>query len=138
MDIICSAGALAFGVRRNAPRILAGQVYRSEAKEIGRLKKEILEIAKNEEPFDVFICYKETAPNGQRIKGSVLAQDIYDALTDKDYKVFFSRITLEDKLGQDYEPYIFSALNSAKVMLAIGTDYEYFNAVWVKNEAFLL
>lgn len=48
--------------------------------------------------------------------------------------MFFSRITLEDKLGQDYEPYIFSALNSAKVMLAVGTDYEYFNAVWVKNE----
>ena len=41
---------------------------------------------------------------------------------------------MEDKLGQEFEPYIFAALNSAKVMLAIGTDYEYFNAVWVKNE----
>jgi tetratricopeptide (TPR) repeat protein len=48
--------------------------------------------------------------------------------------VFFSRITWEDKLGQEYEPYIFAALNSAKIMLAFGTDYEYFNAVWVKNE----
>ena len=48
--------------------------------------------------------------------------------------MFFSRITLEDKLGQEYEPYIFAALNSAKIMLAFGTDYEYFNAVWVKNE----
>ena len=38
------------------------------------------------------------------------------------------------KLGQEYEPYIFAALNSAKIMLAFGTDYEYFNAVWVKNE----
>lgn len=48
--------------------------------------------------------------------------------------MFFSRITLEDKLGVEYEPYIFAALNSAKIMLAFGTDYEYFNAVWVKNE----
>jgi len=48
--------------------------------------------------------------------------------------VFFSRITLEDKLGQEYEPYIFAALNSARVMLAVGTDYEYYNAPWVKNE----
>ena len=113
---------------------VAVRVYRDEAKEIDRLQKEILQIAQNEEPFDVFICYKETAADGQRTKDSVLAQDIYDALTDKGYKVFFSRITLEDKLGQDYEPYIFSALNTAKVMLAIGTDYEYYNAVWVKNE----
>lgn len=114
--------------------VIAQRVYREEAKEIDRLQKAILDIAGKEEPFDVFICYKETAEDGQRTKDSVMAQDIYDALTDKGYKVFFARITLEDKLGQEYEPYIFSALTSAKVMLAIGTDYEYFNAVWVKNE----
>lgn len=109
-------------------------LYRKEAKEIDRLQKEILRIASNEEPFDVFICYKETSEDGQRTKDSVLAQDMYDHLTEKGYKVFFSRITLEDKLGQEYEPYIFSALNSAKVMLVVGTKYEHFNAVWVKNE----
>ena len=113
---------------------VANCLYQSEAAEIDRLQKAILDIAKNEAPYDVFICYKETAEDGQRTKDSVLAQDIYDALTAKDYKVFFARITLEDKLGQQYEPYIFSALNSAKVMLAIGTKEEYFNAVWVKNE----
>lgn len=63
-----------------------------------------------------------------------MAQDVYDALTDKGYRVFFSRISLEDKLGTEYEPYIFAALNSAKVMLAFGTTYDYYNAVWVKNE----
>jgi hypothetical protein len=63
----------------------------------------------------------------------VLAQDIYFQLKD-DYRVFFSRITLEDKLGQEYEPYIFSALNSAKIMLVVGTEAEHFNAVWVRNE----
>lgn len=114
--------------------VIAQRVYRDEAKEIDRLQKAILDIAGKEEPFDVFICYKETAEDGQRTKDSVMAQDIYDALTAKGYKVFFSRITLEDKLGQEYEPYIFSALTSANVMLAIGTNYEYFNAVWVKNE----
>lgn len=58
----------------------------------------------------------------------------HETLTQKGYRVFFSRITLEDKLGQEYEPYIFAALNSAKIMLAFGTDYDYYNAVWVKNE----
>lgn len=114
--------------------LVAQRVYREEAKEIDRLQKAILDIANKEEPYDIFICYKETASDGQRTKDSVMAQDIYDALTAKGYKVFFARITLEDKLGQEYEPYIFAALTSAKVMLAIGTDYEYFNAVWVKNE----
>ncbi len=113
---------------------VAIRLYREEAKEIDRLQKSILEIAAKEEPFDIFICYKETAEDGQRTKDSVLAQDMYDALTAKGYKVFFARITLEDKLGLEYEPYIFSALNSAKVMLAVGTKYEYYNAVWVKNE----
>lgn len=113
---------------------VAADTYRAEAKEIDSLQKSILEIVSREEPFDVFICYKETEENGQRTKDSVLAQDIYDALIAKGYKVFFARITLEDKLGQEYEPYIFSALNSAKVMLAIGTTYDHYNAVWVKNE----
>ena len=113
---------------------VAHSVYRAEAKEIDRLQREILDIAKNEQPFDVFICYKESDDNGQRTVDSELAHDIYDVLTEKGYKVFYARITLKSKLGQDYEPYIFSALNSSKVMLAIGTKYEYYNAVWVKNE----
>ncbi|MED9969104.1 MAG: TIR domain-containing protein [Ruminococcus sp.] len=120
-------------VMENADPI-SRRVYRDEAKAIEELRKNIIEVSSKEEPYDIFICYKETDENGNRTVDSVIAQDIYKALTDEDYRVFFSRITLEDKLGQEYEPYIFSALNSAKVMLAVGTDYEYYNAVWVKNE----
>ena len=109
-------------------------VYETEAKEIDRLQKGILDISKRETPYDIFICYKETDEYGKRTIDSALAQDIYFCLKDEGYKVFFSRITLEDKLGQEYEPYIFAALNSAKVMLVVGTKSEYYNAVWVKNE----
>ena len=113
---------------------VARRQYREEAKAIEELRRGIIEVSGKEEPYDIFICYKETDENGGRTIDSVLAQDVYDALTAKGYRVFFSRITLEDKLGQEYEPYIFAALNSAKVMLAFGTDYDYYNAVWVKNE----
>lgn len=113
---------------------VARKLYREEAKAIEELRRGIIEVSSREEPYDIFICYKETDENGQRTLDSVLAQDLYDALTEKGYRVFFSRITLEDKLGQEYEPYIFAALNSARVMLAVGTDYEYYNAPWVKNE----
>ena len=112
----------------------ARTIYRNEAKQIEELRTGIIAVSAKEPPYDVFICYKETDSYGNRTEDSVMAQDVYAALTQKGYRVFFSRITLEDKLGVEYEPYIFAALNSAKVMLVFGTDYEYFNAVWVKNE----
>lgn len=110
------------------------EVYAAEAKEIAELQKSILAIVKAEKPFDVFICYKETDENGKRTVDSTLANDIYYQLEKEGLRVFYAAITLEDKLGVEYEPYIFAALNSAKVMLAIGTKPEYFNSVWVKNE----
>ncbi|MCM1233760.1 MAG: TIR domain-containing protein [Ruminococcus flavefaciens] len=113
---------------------VARHMYRDEAKMIEEIRKGIIEVSGKEAPYDIFICYKETDGDGNRTIDSVLAQDVYDALTEKGYRVFFSRITLEDKLGAEYEPYIFAALNSAKIMLAFGTDYENYNAVWVKNE----
>jgi tetratricopeptide (TPR) repeat protein len=109
-------------------------VYQSEAKTIDEIQKNILLISKTEKPFDVFICYKETDDKGDRTEDSVLGQDLYSQLTAKGFRVFFSRISLEDKLGTAYEPYIFAALNSAKVMVVIGTRIEYINAVWVRNE----
>ena len=108
-------------------------VYEREAKEIDRLQKEILALSAKEEPYDVFICYKES-DGGSRTPDSVIANDIYHQLTNEGFKVFYAAITLEDKLGSAYEPCIFAALNSAKVMLAIGTKPEYFTAVWVRNE----
>ena len=118
----------------NAPDGSSRELYEKEAQRIAEIQKGILAISAKEKPYDVFICYKETAEDGSRTKDSTLAQDIYYQLTNAGYKVFFSRITLEEKLGQQYEPYIFAALNSARVMLVIGTKPEHFNAVWVKNE----
>ncbi len=113
---------------------LQKDIYEEEAKTINEIQKGILAISQKEEPYDVFICYKETDNNGRRTPDSVIANDLYHQLTQEGFKTFFSRITLEDKLGTAYEPYIFAALNSAKVMVALGTKPEHFNAVWVKNE----
>jgi hypothetical protein len=109
--------------------------YQKDAAKIAEVQRGILATSQNEEPYDIFICYKETDDNTkERTRDSLDAQDIYYQLTQEGYRVFFSRITLEDKVGAEYEPYIFAALNSAKVMIAIGSKPEYFNAVWVKNE----
>ena len=118
----------------NAEDEYSKSLYEDEAKRISEIQKGILAISNKEEPYDVFICYKETTDGGTRTKDSVRAKEIYDCLIKEGYKVFFARISLEGKLGEQYEPYIFSALNSAKVMLVVGTRKEYFEAVWVKNE----
>lgn len=110
------------------------KVYENEAKSIDKIQKGIIEISTKEEPFDIFICYKESNENGERTEDSVIAQEIYYELEKREYKTFFARKTLENKLGSNYEPIIFSALNSARVMIVMGTKKEYINAVWVKNE----
>ena len=108
--------------------------YQKDAAKIAEVQRGILATSQNEEPFDVFICYKETEEDGSRTRDSLYAQDIYYQLTEQGRRVFFSRITLEDKAGTEYEPYIFAALNSAKVMVLVTTSAEHASAVWVKNE----
>ena len=108
--------------------------YQKDAAKIAEVQRGILATSQSADPYDVFICYKESDENGERTRDSLMAQDVYYQLTDQGYRVFFARITLEDLAGSQYEPYIFAALNSAKVMIVVGTKPEYLNAVWVKNE----
>ena len=117
-----------------APDAGTRELYRKQAVAIGEIQKGILALSAAEEAYDVFICYKETSDGGSRTRDSVLAQDIYHQLVGEKYRVFFSRISLENRLGEAYEPCIFAALNSAKVMVVIGTKSEHFGAVWVRNE----
>ncbi len=114
--------------------MVARAQYQKDGEKIAQVQRGILSISQREQPFDVFICYKESDERGNRTVDSTLAQEIYYQLTDQGRRVFFARITLEDKAGQEYEPYIFAALHSAKVMVVVGTRPEYLNAVWVRNE----
>ena len=108
---------------------------KKEAEEIARIQEEYLNTASNEKPYDAFICYKETdSETGDITEDTALAEELYNELKGRGYKVFFAKETLKEKLSIDYEPYIFAALKSAKVMAVIGTKSEYFTAVWVKNE----
>ena len=63
-----------------------------------------------------------------------MAHEIYNELEKQGLNTFFARISLQHVLGQDYEPYIYAALHSAKVMLVVSTQEKHCNAVWVKNE----
>lgn len=110
------------------------EFYRENAETINHIQKGILTVSKKEKPFDVFISYKETDSEGNRTKDSIAAQELYEKLTESGYKVFFSRITLENKIGTEYEPYIYAALYSSKVMLTVCSSKENIESPWVRNE----
>lgn len=114
--------------------VVTREQYKTEANQIASIQKEILEIVNKEEPYDIFISYKETDEFGERTRDSLRAYEIYEALTKEGYRVFLSRVVLSSVAGQNYEPYIYSALYSAKAMILITSQEEYANAVWVKNE----
>lgn len=112
------------------------EYYARQAEYIERVRKEWVDKASHEAPYDVFICYKDSdLANGiDRTQDSIAAQELYIHLMEQGYRVFFSRESLRDKVGEKYEPYIFNALSTAKVMLVYGTNPEFITSTWLKNE----
>ncbi len=110
--------------------------YEQQAAYIERVRREWVEKAKKEKPYDIFICYKDSdIANGiERTRDSVAAQELYLHLKEKGYRVFFSRETLREKTGEKYEPYIFNALSTARMMLVYASNPDYITSTWLKNE----
>ncbi len=108
--------------------------YKKLGESIEKVRKQLLSMSGKMQSYDIFICYKQNEEDGTTpTEESKWARDLYYKLTGYGYKVFYAEESLADKAGA-YEVNIFSALNSAKVMLILGTSLEHINAVWVKNE----
>lgn len=110
------------------------KVIEQKAKDIDKLQKAIERQLKNEQAYDIFISYKATDSNGDKTEDSIIAREIYEELTKKNYKVFLAEKSLEDRLGSEYEPIIFKALHTSKVFILVGTSKENVEANWVRNE----
>ena len=110
------------------PEKTASLVSLAEKIEYARTK--YFDIARKCEPFDVFICFKNDLD-----RSSEWARDIYNRFVKK-YNVFFSEETLKDikTTYRDYEPQIYYALYTAKVMLVLCKDLKEIESQWVKNE----
>lgn len=106
--------------------------YKQLAEEIEAVMKEFFAISSQQKQYDVFICYKEADDiTRSRTDDSFIAHDLYAELTSNGYKTFFAPKSL---VGGLFEPKIYAAITSAKVMIVLGTNPRYFNAIWVKNE----
>lgn len=110
---------------------------KKKADQIEQLRLAILEKVKKIEPYDVFICYKATdEKNGVKTptKETRWAHDIYDTFTHElGLKVFFAEKSLETT-NTEYEPHIYAALRSSKLMILLAANIDHVNAPWVKNE----
>ncbi|MCL2062707.1 MAG: TIR domain-containing protein [Firmicutes bacterium] len=119
----------------NALNLLNGEErkkYESDAAAIEMLRAKALSAADRQEPYDIFICYKKTDPNGGLTPEAAWAQDYYTELRALGYKVFWADKSI--KPGEEYEPSVYNALYTAKFLIILCTSPEYLNSTWVLNE----
>lgn len=114
--------------------------YKDEGNKISEYLEEVEKQVENEKPFDVFISFKnkikdENGKETAETQDTAYAYEIYNVLTERnEFKVFFSPETLGKKSVQEYEPIIYRALESSKIMILVGSRREYLESAWVKNE----
>ena len=108
--------------------------YEEMAGLIDQKQAEIKRIMENEESYDAFISFKASDKDGRPTQDSRYARKIYDELTKRGIKTFFSPVTLSTRGGDDYEPIIYKALNTCRIFILVATSEENLNATWVKNE----
>lgn len=110
--------------------------YKRIAGELEHIRVRFLELSQKEENrYDIFISFKQTEDRLHReTVDCSKAENLYHRLKEMGYRVFFSKITLSNRGGDDYEPIIYTALLTARVMLVIGSCPEYLEAPWVRNE----
>ena len=118
--------------RQEAPQQCV--IYESEAKKINEIHAKYRYYQEHEPAYDIFISFKDTDAKGGRTKDSEMAEQIYHMLTQAGYRVFYSRITLQGRAGEDFEALIYTALRSSKAMLLVACSMENANSLWVRNE----
>ena len=97
-------------------------------------KRKCRTIKNTSKPYDIFICFKKSKLDGEGVTEEYkLAFDLYNILS-KDYNVFFSERSLNNIVVREYEPNIYHALYTAKIMLVLCSKREYLESQWVKNE----
>lgn len=85
------------------------------------------------EKYTVFISFKNT-DNGEPTKDAVIAQALYKKLTENNISVFFSNTTLLEKGSSQFKNAIEEALESAIILILVGSKTDYIMSKWVNYE----
>ncbi len=108
-------------------------VMEKHAAEIDRIRRRMVELSRGGERYDIYLSCRERDERGLTTPEYTAAKSLYTRLTNDGFKVFCPDITLEDVQGSEWEPYIYSALNNARVMIVMGFSEDSFADVWVNN-----
>ena len=84
--------------------------------------------------YDIFISFKNTDSDGLETKDVATATELYQQLTAQGLRAFFSNVILQEQGAAAYKNAIESALDEARVLVAIATSTEYLNSKWVSYE----
>ena len=110
------------------------ETWKAEAEHINSIMLLYEKVAQTEKGYDVFISVKQGTSQGTPTSDSFEAARLMQFLEGKGLKVFNSRFSLKDIIGQEYEPYIMAALLSSKAMVVVSSSREYLESKWVRNE----
>lgn len=83
---------------------------------------------------DIFISFKNLDATGHETKDCLMAKTLAVFLRRKAFSVFLSLDSLEQLGTSAYMEAIETALENAKVLVAVGTSVENFTSRWVKHE----
>ncbi len=88
----------------------------------------------SEQSYDVFISFKNRDVNGNPSKDSEIAKRIFEEFSNHGISAFFSNVKLLELGSAAYKSSIEKAIDSARIMVVIGTDPAYLETEWVTYE----
>lgn len=84
--------------------------------------------------YDVFLSFKNLCDDGRPTKDSELAGSLYEYLSSRGLRVFYSNVSLERLGVSAYKKAIDDALDSAQILVAVGTSASNLDSQWVRYE----
>ncbi len=84
--------------------------------------------------YQVFISFKNLDAGGNPTRDSRIAAELYHKLKACGINVFFSNEEVQRRCRPDYGDLIDEALESARILMLVGTSAEYIDSRWVRYE----
>lgn len=84
--------------------------------------------------YDVFLSFKNLDESGRPTPDRQLALDLFNFLSHRGLRVFFSEVTLEKQGVSAYKQVIDDSLDSARTLIAVGTSRAHLESRWVRYE----
>lgn len=84
--------------------------------------------------YDVFLSFKNLDEFNNKTEDALVAERLYYALKEKNLKVFYSNIVLNEVGAAAYKQAIEDALEKSRILVSIATKKEHLESKWVSYE----